>query len=594
MAKYSFYVPSFHINQIRSAHTDTLFASTSLRVNNAPGGLHHDWGAQTVALGDRKAGGDVVYPLAWLDVDVPDPTPENPDGGAVYWTYLLVNKGHSNDAAGFLDMFNNACNDMAGALAGGLVAKGGLTVANLAGFAAVLGIQELMNMLTADCDGVVAVGSFAYTARELAAMVAAPGQVSVTTQDNPGTDSAVGCGGNSDYTVDYWVQRAWVSRPAPPGGHLAAGRQVAGFGQTDVFFVDNSGALNVCWVVEGGIWQGPQPLTRPGFAVPGTPVLTSPQFGTPDQLDVFLVDRSGSLNVMWADGLGGWQGPQNLGHPAAGPLPAGAALAVGTQFGIADQTDVFAIDADGMLNVWWVNGGGTWQGPVAVGEGPVKAAAGAAVATSQQFGVADQTDVFVIDADGMLNVWWVNGGGIWQGPQPVGAGAARVAGSTSLVATQQSGAPDQTDVLAIDSGGNLTVWWVNGPGTWQGPDVVGGGPVAVDGQPALAASPQLGATDQTDVFVVDRNGRLNVFWVNGPGTWQGPHAFDPPGMAPAGAALAASPQYMAAGSDQTDAFVIDHSGNVAVYWVNGPGTWQGPVSVPPPTADVQPVHPIVT
>ena len=81
MGIYNFSIPSFHINEIRSAHDDTLFAATSLKVLNANGSLHHDFGAKSAALGDRKAGGGVDLNMSWENIFVPDPTPENPDGG---------------------------------------------------------------------------------------------------------------------------------------------------------------------------------------------------------------------------------------------------------------------------------------------------------------------------------------------------------------------------------------------------------------------------------------------------------------------------------------------------------------------------------
>jgi hypothetical protein len=42
MAIYNFTIPNFHIASMRSAHSDTLFATTSLVVANAGGGLHHE------------------------------------------------------------------------------------------------------------------------------------------------------------------------------------------------------------------------------------------------------------------------------------------------------------------------------------------------------------------------------------------------------------------------------------------------------------------------------------------------------------------------------------------------------------------------
>ncbi len=48
---------------------------------------------------------------------------------------------------------------------------------------------------------------------------------------------------------------------------------------------------------------------------------------------------------------------------------------------------------------------------------------GSPLAASQQFG-GDQTDVFVIDDNGQLNVSWIVGdspGGQWSGPMPIGS-----------------------------------------------------------------------------------------------------------------------------------------------------------------------------
>jgi hypothetical protein len=40
----------------------------------------------------------------------------------------------------------------------------------------------------------------------------------------------------------------------------------------------------------------------------------------------------------------------------------------------------------------------------------------AKVAASQQFGLSNQTDVFVVDKNGQLNVCWVDSAQAWQGP----------------------------------------------------------------------------------------------------------------------------------------------------------------------------------
>jgi hypothetical protein len=58
---------------------------------NAQGALHKDYPTQSKNLGDHRHHTTTAIDLSYLDVDVPDPTPELPDGGAIYWTLVLTN-----------------------------------------------------------------------------------------------------------------------------------------------------------------------------------------------------------------------------------------------------------------------------------------------------------------------------------------------------------------------------------------------------------------------------------------------------------------------------------------------------------------------
>ena len=89
------------------------------------------------------------------------------------------------------------------------------------------------------------------------------------------------------------------------------------------------------------------------------------------------------------------------------------------QFGCDNQTDVFLIDQQGTLQVLWVNGAGAWGGPKAISNGGV-AFSGAPVVASQQFGANNQTNVFFFDHNGQLNIFWVQNAGAWNGPVLVG------------------------------------------------------------------------------------------------------------------------------------------------------------------------------
>jgi hypothetical protein len=63
------------------------------------------------------------------------------------------------------------------------------------------------------------------------------------------------------------------------------------------------------WVQGAGSWsKEPVVISPKDFAVPGAPLAASQQFGA-DQSDVFLVDKSGQLNLFWAEGKSDWSGP---------------------------------------------------------------------------------------------------------------------------------------------------------------------------------------------------------------------------------------------------------------------------------------------
>jgi hypothetical protein len=98
----------------------------------------------------------------------------------------------------------------------------------------------------------------------------------------------------------------------------------------------------------------------------------------------------------------------------------------------------------------------------------------------------------------------------------------------------------------------------------------------------VSASPQYGVDNQTDAFFIGSNGQLYVKWVSGAGNWDGPVGLGPEGIFPPGAAVAASPQYGV--DDQTDVFAVGNNGQLHVAWVSGAGNWNGPIGLIAPPA----------
>jgi hypothetical protein len=78
-----------------------------------------------------------------------------------------------------------------------------------------------------------------------------------------------------------------------------------------------------------------------------------------------------------------------------------------------------------------------------------------AVAASQQFGTANQTDVFTVNSSGALTVAWVVGAGQWQGPNPISPDGEFPPGAA--VAVSQQFPLNQTDAFAVNDSGALTV-----------------------------------------------------------------------------------------------------------------------------------------
>jgi hypothetical protein len=82
-----------------------------------------------------------------------------------------------------------------------------------------------------------------------------------------------------------------------------------------VFGIDENGALRVAWVVAAGAWNPPFPISHAGMFRPGAGIAASNQFGVSHQTDVFIVDESGALNVAWVVNAGAWHGPIAISRP---------------------------------------------------------------------------------------------------------------------------------------------------------------------------------------------------------------------------------------------------------------------------------------
>jgi uncharacterized protein with LGFP repeats len=202
--QYSFTLNRVRVLNTRSAHQDTDHVSLSVAVGNDP--------AQTVTheIGDVNNGTyEVDLSIGPVSVRARD------DGLAV--NYIVLNAGHAS-----WDEINKALHDIGRFLAekgaavataavgtaiGASVGSGvmpviGTAIGAVAGFI----VGEVVGVLTADCDGVVAVEQGAFKGQDLWELTVDGTHTFSTHHD--GTDSPGGCGSNSIYEVDWSVSRA--------------------------------------------------------------------------------------------------------------------------------------------------------------------------------------------------------------------------------------------------------------------------------------------------------------------------------------------------------------------------------------------------
>jgi len=383
-----------------------------------------------------------------------------------------------------------------------------------------------------------------------------------------------------------------------PGQALAAVRQFGSNNQTDVFMVGSTGQLGMVSVQGSGNWSSHPPVGPIGFppnenafAPAGACLAASQIFGSPTFTGVFLVDNTGAVNGFYYDSSSsdGWLGPTPISEP--GFAPPGAQLAVAQRAANAVQTDLYVVDSAGQLQVFSFGYYGPWTGPVAISAKGF-APPGAGVAASARYGVPNQTDVYVAQTSGAMNVFSVVGDGPWTGPTVISQPGFEAPPWANIWAGPRPGVANQVDVYVCDHHGQLTVFSllqplvpiIFGNPAWQ-TTPIGPSGFAPNGA-RIAVSPQFGISGQIDVFVVDQGGNLQVFWAEGDGGWGGPQLLGnlenglevPPGS------FITAVQKFGAASPQTDVLLIGRPapppqpelGWPTVFTVVGNGAWSGP------------------
>lgn len=210
---YTFTLNSFNITDTRSVHNDTDVVSIAVAVGNNP----------PITL-PAKSMGDVNNGTHAVNLSIPNVSVAAAQ--KVAFSYSIVNAGHDKDSIekALTPVAGNAANQAVDKAVEATAAYFGIDPAT----AKVIGTKaggwlgpKIANIIFADCDGSVAAGDHVFTGAALARLTNGGSPVSGT-DDNKGTDSNWGCGGNSRYYVTWTVtgsaQNSTVSSRGPAGG----------------------------------------------------------------------------------------------------------------------------------------------------------------------------------------------------------------------------------------------------------------------------------------------------------------------------------------------------------------------------------------
>jgi hypothetical protein len=311
---------------------------------------------------------------------------------------------------------------------------------------------------------------------------------------------------------------AWNSPVALTGpGFAPAGAPVATAfyppnNQLEAFVAGSDGAVYVIWKAQNDAWSEPVALTEPGFVSAGVP-LSVAYYPPNEQLELFAVDRNGAVQLLWKAQNGSWNSPVAL--TANAFAPPGASL-TSVYYPPNDQLEVLVVDWSGSVNVIWKAQNGNWNAPVALTD-PGVALLGTSLA-GVYYPVNEQLEVLFVDRWGAVNVLWKAQNEAWNAP--AGLTAQGTAAPGSPIATVYYPANDQLEAFFVDVSGALNVLYKVRNSVWSGPVAITAAGFATPGDWVAASYYWLGT--QLEVFVSDASGQVQLVWKANNSTWRDP------------------------------------------------------------------------
>ncbi|HEX4037080.1 MAG TPA: hypothetical protein VHX37_03400 [Acidobacteriaceae bacterium] len=194
---FTFTLDSFKITNTRSLHEDSDYVSIAVAVGSNP-----------AVSSPTKSMGNLNNGTFQVNLSIPSVAVGPTD--VVAFSYAIVNSGYNQDSVeqdlkkAAAALASKAATAAAGAVGGALGGPPGslLSMVGSEAFGWLLG--ELTGIIFPNCDGPVAAGNHAYTGAQLSQQTANGATIGAT-DNNPGTNSATGCGSNSQYYVTWSI-----------------------------------------------------------------------------------------------------------------------------------------------------------------------------------------------------------------------------------------------------------------------------------------------------------------------------------------------------------------------------------------------------
>jgi hypothetical protein len=210
---YTFTLKSFKITDTRALHNDTDFVSIAVTVGKNP-----------PIVVPTKSMGDVNNGTHEVNLSIPNVRVE--PGQTVAFSYSIVNSGYKKDKIE-QDLKKAVSAEAPKAVEAGATALGDLLGCDDCGTAVGKAAsswftKKMVTFIFADCDGTVAAGDHTFPQAALAKLTAG-GKLVTAMDDNKGTKSPIGCGGNSRYYVTWSVSASQTSPVAQQGGKAGGG-----------------------------------------------------------------------------------------------------------------------------------------------------------------------------------------------------------------------------------------------------------------------------------------------------------------------------------------------------------------------------------